>query len=136
LGLSCVRSFSREFRASVLGLQYKDTWPLSPQYADGQCYYHDRVVEGPWRPSTMTFFLRCHDRSLLSRTTHMRGSTSLEIHRYPCLLVRSEGRWVSLHLYSFFVCICIFYVFLIYIIFCMPEYLMGECLLYADVGPM
>jgi hypothetical protein len=118
LGLSCVHSFSREFRASVLSLEYEDIWPLSPQYADGQCYCRDRVAEGPLRPSTMTFLLGCHDRSLLSRTTHMRGSTFREIQRYSCLLVRSEGRWVSLHLYSFFVCICNFYVFFdIYIMF-------------------
>jgi hypothetical protein len=67
----------------------------------------------------------------------MRGPTSLEIQRYQCLLVRSEGRWVSLHLYSFFLfTYVIFMSFLIYIIFCMPDYLMGERLLYADVGPM
>jgi hypothetical protein len=60
-------------------LQSEDIWPLSPQYADGQCYYHNRVAEGPLRPSTMIFLLGCHDTSLLSRTTHMRGSTFREI---------------------------------------------------------
>jgi hypothetical protein len=59
----------------------------------------------------MNFLPGCHDRSQLLRTTHMRGSTSPEIQQYQCLLVRSEGRWVSLHLSSFFVCICNFYVF-------------------------
>jgi hypothetical protein len=86
----------------------------------------------------MTSSLCCHGRSRLLRTTHTRGLTSPEIQRYQCLLVRSEGRWVSLHLYSFFfVFICNFYVFLIYIsCFCIPEFLTGDRLLHADVGPV
>ena len=56
--------------------------------------------------------------------------------------MRSEGRWVSLHLCSFFACICNFYVFLLsisfylLIFFCIPEYLMGKRLLHVDVGPV
>jgi hypothetical protein len=75
----------------------------------------------------MTFLPGCHGRSQRLRITHMQGSIFPEIQRYQCLLVRSEGRWVSLHLSSFFVCICNFYVFLIYIsCFCITEFLMGE----------
>jgi hypothetical protein len=85
-----------------------------------------------------TFFPGCHDRSQLLRTTHMQGSTSPEIQLYQCLLVRSEGRWVSLHLSSFFLfAYVIFMSFLIYIsCFCITEFLMGERLLHADVGPV
>jgi hypothetical protein len=37
--------------------------------------------------------------------------------------------------FFFFVCICNFYVFLIYIsCFCISEFLMGERLLHPDVG--
>jgi hypothetical protein len=61
-----------------------------------------------------------------------------ETRRYQYLLVRHEGRWVSLHLCSFFCCICNFYIVLLYIsfFFVMPEYLTDMCSLCADVGPM
>jgi hypothetical protein len=71
---------------------YEDIWRRSLQYVDGQHYCRDRVAEGPWRPSMTTSLLGCHGRSPPSRTTHTRGLTSPEIHRYQCLLVRSEGR--------------------------------------------
>jgi hypothetical protein len=71
----------------------------------------------------------------------MPGLISRETLRYQYLLVRSEGRWVSLHLCSFFfflLNICNFYVvFVIYIIFfVIPEYLTDMCSLCADVGPV
>ena len=77
----------------------------------------------------MTSLLGCHDKSPPSRTTHTRGSTFLEIQLYQCHLARIEGRWVSLHLYHFFVCICNFYVFFRYIsCFLDNRVLMGELL--------
>jgi hypothetical protein len=67
----------------------------------------------------------------------MPGLIFRETQRYQYLLVRSEGRWVSLHLCSFFFVYVIFYVVLLYIsFFVMPEYLMDMGSLCADVGPV
>src|ERR1700722_3900992 len=75
----------------------------------------------------MTSLHGCRGRSLPLRTTHMLGLTSPGIQLCQCLLVRSEGRWVSLHLYCFFVRICNFYVFFRYIsCFLDNRVLMGE----------
>jgi hypothetical protein len=66
----------------------------------------------------------------------MSGLIFREARRYQYLLVRCKGRWVSLHLYSFFVVYVIFMLFCyIYHFFVMPEYLTDICSLCADVGP-
>jgi hypothetical protein len=67
----------------------------------------------------------------------MPGLIFRETRRYQYLLVRSEGRWVSLHLCRFFVVYVIFMLFCyIYHFFVMQEYLMDMCSLCADVGPV
>jgi hypothetical protein len=69
----------------------------------------------------------------------MPGLISRETLRYQYLLVRSEGRWVSLHLCTFFLLnICNFYVFfVIYIIFfCYTRVFEDMCSLCVDVGPV
>jgi hypothetical protein len=68
----------------------------------------------------------------------MPGLIFRETLRYQYLLVRSEGRWVSLHLCSFFVVYVIFMLFcyIYHFFFVMPEYLTDMCSLCADVGPV
>jgi hypothetical protein len=67
----------------------------------------------------------------------MLGLIFRETRRYQYLLVRCEGRWVSLHLCSFFVVYVIFMLFCyIYHFFTMLEFLTDMCSLCVDVGPV
>jgi hypothetical protein len=65
----------------------------------------------------------------------MLGLIFRETQRYQYLLVRREGRWVRLHLCSFFVVYVIFMLFCyIYHFFVMPEYLMDMCFIVCRCG--